>query len=346
MSYINKSPLRFSLAMAMIIGLTFANFSPAIAQTQGIEVTNPNSGDRYEPGDEIQIRWSNLSVSPLARAIAINLIPDSPACLSLPNPCDMPTPAPYMITESTTDDGAFNWNIPTNLSSTYMGDVQIEVKTTDSALSGISDVFTITADTNEGFHPVGSLLLGLDGVPTQGSIVTETGDTTFRKLFPSGEVFMSHGYKWQRFVAGNSADQNLPLSGNVTFAPGAVIKSTSNPTVYLVSADKTLRPFSSWNVFTQHGYTASMIWTSNFNVNEYTMSGNITSLARHVDGTEVVRNGTVYFISDGVLHPYPSLAIYNSWHTYDNDFTRVVPSNSYDNSLPIGSFQTARIYPN
>lgn len=353
MSYLYKPKSRIGiigLALAMIISFGLADYPAAItaSQTQGIEVTSPAKGESYGLGDKVAIRWSNLTVHVRAADIKISLIPLSPSCLYTVPMCDMPTPAPFVINEKTTDDGEYSWTIPSNLSTTYQGDVQIKVEEVDSSIFGQSDTFKIAVKSNPTqVHPVGSLVLGLDGIPSEGSLIMETGDTTMRKVFPSGEVFMSHGYKWEKFVAGNSADQALPSAGSFTFSPGSIIKSSDSPAVYLVSADRTLRPFSSWNVFLQYGYKGNMIWNMSYiNFNDYTMSTPITTVERHVDGTEVIQNGTVYFIDSGVRHPYPSLEIYNSWHTYNNDFTRVVQANSFDLALPVGLLQTARYYPN
>lgn len=352
MSYIHKPKFQsaiIGLVFATIIGISPANFpATAIAsESYGIEVTSPVKDATYELGDSVPIKWSNLTTNVRAIDIKISLIPRTPACLYTVPTCDMATPAPYIITETTSDDGSYDWRIPTNLSTTYHGEVQVKIEGVDSSIWGQSDSFQIKAKSNPTeAHPVGSLVLGLDGSPNKGALIVEVGDTTKRKAFPSAEIFISHGYKWGKFVPANSADQALPTTENFTFSRGSLIKSNNNATVYLVSADKTLRPFSSWDLFVQYGYKANMIWSiSNLNLNDYTISSAITNLERHVDGTEVVQNGTVYYIDSGVLHPYPNLEIYNSWHTYDNDFSRVVPANTYDNALPIGSFQVKRYYP-
>ncbi len=351
MNYLHKSKFWItstSIALTILFGLSFFNYLPAAtaAENQGIEVTAPVKDVDYELGDTVKIRWSNMTVHVRAADIEISLIPRSPACLYTVPTCDMPTPAPYVITAKTDDDGSYDWTIPSDLSITYQGDVQIKVAEVGSSIFGQTDTFQITTDSNVDQHPTGSLLLGLDGIPSEGSLIVEAGPSISRKVFPSGEVFMSHGYKWEKFVAGNSADQELSISGSFTFSPGSLVKSSNNQTVYLVSADRTLRPFTAWYIFEKYGYTANMIWSSNFNINDYTVSDAITAVERHVDGTDVLQNGTVYFISNGTLRPYRNIEIYNSWHTYNNDFSRVVPANPSDMSLPIGSFQTARYYPN
>lgn len=334
------------LAIAGLLGLggNYAYANPG--DSNGIEVTSPTSGSDYKLSDQVPIRWNNLSAGAQVVDVKISLIPYI-ACLYATPSCDVPSPAPYVITNSTADDGVYNWTVPSDLPSTYIGDVFIKVETVSNTLSGESDVFRITDSAIGDAHPVGSLLLGLNNRPNEGWLVVNINNVVKRKVFPSAEIFMSHGYKWNRFVTGNSADQNLPSAGNMTFAPGSVIKSNTSPTVYLVTAGQTLRPFSTWSSFTGLGYTASMIWTMpDINLGDYAMSSSVTSVERHVDGTEVVRNGTVYYINGGQLHPYTSLTIYNSWHTNNNDFSRVVPANSFDNLLPIGEFQTERQYPN
>jgi hypothetical protein len=58
---------------------------------------------------------------------------------------------------------------------------------------------------------------------------------------------------------------------------------------------------------------------------------------------DINEKGTVYWVgTDGQLHGYPSLAVYNTWH-HDNDFSRVVPANSADLSLPVGSLEIPRV---
>ncbi len=365
MKYLHKSAASITvvvLAMTMLFSINFPESSvlaatnttatptDSTADESGIIVSSPVSGTSYELGDKVDIRWSNLTVHVRAADIAISLLPQLPACLTAVPACDIATPAPYVITEKTEDDGQFSWVIPTKLSDTYLGEVHIQVSEVDSEISGTSGAIKISKISTPdpaSFHPVGSLLLGLDNIPSEGSLVVEVGDTTFRKIFPTGEVFISHGYKWEKFVAGNSADQNLPITSGFTYAPGSLIKSSDSQAVYLVSQGNTLRAFSSWNLFLQYGYTANMIWNvKSINPADYNYSTPITTLERHVDGTEVSYNGTVYYIGGAALHAYPTLEIYNSWHTYNNDFTRVVPANTMDMTLSKGAFQTTRYYPN
>ena len=68
-----------------------------------------------------------------------------------------------------------------------------------------------------------------------------------------------------------------------------------------------------------------------------------SSTQAHLAGTDIDKNSTVYWIGyDNMLHGYPSLDIYNSWHI-KNDFSAVVPANSADMSLPMGGFVGGRV---
>ena len=58
-------------------------------------------------------------------------------------------------------------------------------------------------------------------------------------------------------------------------------------------------------------------------------------------GLDVNFKGTVYWYDGSVLHGYPSVDVYNSWHI-DNDFTRVVPANPADGNLQKGSLAPLR----
>jgi len=59
-------------------------------------------------------------------------------------------------------------------------------------------------------------------------------------------------------------------------------------------------------------------------------------------GLDIIKDGIIYWVGhDNQLHGYPSLATYNSWHL-DNDFSRVVPANTADLALPVGSVAEMR----
>ena len=55
----------------------------------------------------------------------------------------------------------------------------------------------------------------------------------------------------------------------------------------------------------------------------------------HPEGVDIKLAGTVYWIHNNQLYPYPSLQVYNSWRV-PNDFSRVLPANAADAKLPKG----------
>ena len=76
------------------------------------------------------------------------------------------------------------------------------------------------------------------------------------------------------------------------------------------------------------------------------MNGYIVQKVQKGEGCKffpIKKNGTIYWIGgDYQLHGYSSLADYNSWHM-DNDFSKVVPANAADMSLPVGSVVSPRV---
>jgi hypothetical protein len=100
----------------------------------------------------------------------------------------------------------------------------------------------------------GTLVLGLDGIPTSVNLIL---DNNQRKGFASGEIFMSHGYKWQRIISGNSGDQALFTVNGFDFAPGTLVKVRNNPRspVYLVYPNRVIRAFTDYDTFQAMGYS-------------------------------------------------------------------------------------------
>src|SRR5205823_5466711 len=59
-------------------------------------------------------------------------------------------------------------------------------------------------------------------------------------------------------------------------------------------------------------------------------------LEAHRLGAQIQDRKTIYWIGDGVKYPYPNLDVYNSWNLRNN-FSTVLPANSADSSIPVGS---------
>lgn len=187
-------------------------------------------------------------------------------------------------------------------------------------------------------HPDGSLVLGLFNIPSSVSLI-ENGKL---RPFPTAEIFMSHGYRWDKIVPANSGDAVLPLGEGITYAPGTLVRNgQSLRSYYLVYENNILRPFNAYDVFRSMGYSNSMSFVAN--PDNYKAGSVMTISDSHPPGTDIVDGGVIYRIGlDKKRHAYPSISVYNTWHTYDADFTRVLPANSFDNSILLGSFMTAR----
>jgi hypothetical protein len=156
-------------------------------------------------------------------------------------------------------------------------------------------------------------------------------------------ILKSYGLDFQDAQTPTPADLAL-VSGPLLLPDnGSLVKSQQDQTVYLVSNGKRFA-FTSANVFLLLGFKFSSVLTvTNPELQELPLAASISnSSAAHLRGVDINNKGTIYFIGgEGDLHPYTSLAVYNSWHL-SNDFSGVVLANSADLQLPIGSAVVAR----
>lgn len=98
------------------------------------------------------------------------------------------------------------------------------------------------------------------------------------------------------------------------------------------------RPFVSMEVFKSYGYQLKNVPTL--------QSGDIPESTpilvkglRHPRGSLVSSRGTVYFIGEGSRYPFPSRQVFFSW---GHGFHKVVPANTEDLKLSVGSLVEAR----
>ncbi|MBI5530203.1 MAG: hypothetical protein HY918_01755 [Candidatus Doudnabacteria bacterium] len=153
----------------------------------------------------------------------------------------------------------------------------------------------------------------------------------------------TYGFTFTMGKTATAADLALPEGSLLTPNDGALVKSKEDPTVYLISNQQRYG-FVSANVFTTLGFKfASVLVVTNPELQALPKATNLDNgSAQHLAGLDINKNGTVYWVGpDGQLHGYPSLAVYNSWHL-PNDFSRVVPANDADMSLPQGGLVTQR----
>lgn len=238
----------------------------------------------------------------------------------------------YQINQST---GVFTANI------TRVGAYTVVVTVTDSTGGTSMKRFSWQVNAVSAAHSDGSFVYGLDGIPSSGWLI-ENGK---RRPFPTGEAYMSHGYKWESFVPANKGDQALPVGEGFTLALGTLIKPGGSLNLCLVYPKLEYRCFNSNAVLRRMGYTSSMA----YNASQQHLVGSgyregqaITDVIAHPTGTDIISNGTIYRVTATGRKPYTSVKIYNTWHTYNNDFSKVVPANDLDLARPQESAMQSR----
>jgi chitodextrinase len=154
----------------------------------------------------------------------------------------------------------------------------------------------------------------------------------------------SYGFSLADAKPATAQDMTLPKGSLLLPGDGSLVKSKQDQTVYLISNQQRYG-FTSAKVFLSLGFKfSSVLVVTNPELQALPKASNLISdpTSRHLPGLDINRNGAVYWIGpDNTLHPYPDLTTYNSWHI-KGDFTRVVPSNQADLSLPIGEMVMQR----
>lgn len=118
-----------------------------------IDVTNPDGGERYAPGDDIAITWTSEDVN---GDVKIDLYQGASLNSS--------------ISASTANDGAFTWSSPSDLATG--GDYRIRIAALeDDATSGFSDAYFT-------FSSIATASLAVLASPTTGGTVSPSGTTT------------------------------------------------------------------------------------------------------------------------------------------------------------------------
>jgi hypothetical protein len=157
-------------------------------------------------------------------------------------------------------------------------------------------------------------------------------------------ILESYGYLFSQATAITADQKALSVTSNLPPNNGALVKTVSDPTVYLIS-DSLRYGFVSASVFTKLGYKfSSVLLVTTPELNLLGTASPLTDYtAAHLPGANIIYKGTIYWVgTDGQKHPYPSLTVYNSWNL-KNDFSRVVPANTADIALPVGNVDISRI---
>lgn len=181
--------------------------------------------------------------------------------------------------------------------------------------------------TNTEAHSNGTLIL--DG---QTVYLIKDGQ---RYGFRNEEEYKSHGYNFSQVVPANAADLALPMSTGVVKALEGtlVLDVVDGRTVYMIGSNGTKRGFSSAAIFIALGYKFENLPA--INLGDYPSGSPITSSsAPHPDGALVFEGQTVWWIKGSQRQGFESAAVFN---TYGFSFNKIVPANSNDLALSVGS---------
>ena len=157
-------------------------------------------------------------------------------------------------------------------------------------------------------------------------------------------MLSSYGFSFNQAKMPSAEDKSLPQGTLLTPCDGSLVKSVKDRTVYLISNQQRYA-FISATVFLGLGFKfSSVLVVTDPELQILPKAGELSDKnAAHLPGLDINRNGTIYWIGgDLKLYPYPSVAVYNSWHL-QNNFTRVVPANSADMQREIGAMVTERV---
>ena len=142
-----------------------------------------------------------------------------------------------------------------------------------------------------------------------------------------------------------ATEQDLKLPEGDLLLPqdGILAKTKDDKTVWLISNNQR-RGFTSQSVYLGLGFKFSQVLViSSPELNKLARGANLDDPSSvHPEGVDINLNGTIYWLHNNQLYPYPSLQVYNSWRV-PNDFSRVLPANAADRGLPIGSSINSRV---
>ncbi len=139
-----------------------------------------------------------------------------------------------------------------------------------------------------------------------------------KKTVTSAVLFEKLGYKWSGVInVGEGEANNHPNDGNVLYPDGILIKSTDNPTVYLLESGKK-RKITSGVLFEKLGYKWSEITSAHPDeMKEYSLGKILT----YPDGTLIRRDGfpVVFKIENGQRKEFTSMALFEATNSRWSD---------------------------
>ncbi|MBI4708868.1 MAG: N-acetylmuramoyl-L-alanine amidase [Candidatus Portnoybacteria bacterium] len=183
-----------------------------------------------------------------------------------------------------------------------------------------------------------TILAGANMSYPSGTLLKGSGSTVYlidngqKREFLSGQTFVALGYQWGKIIT--AIDEEVlvyPVGAFMAYKDGTLIKSESDPTVYLVSSGQK-RSFISAEQFLNLGYQWKNILTIPAGeLSRYVLTGD----ALYPDGTLVQKVGdfNVYRIEGGLAKLIPDATTFNqlklSWSKIlkisAQDFVRLFP---------------------
>jgi len=156
-------------------------------------------------------------------------------------------------------------------------------------------------------------------------------------------LLTSYGFTFEMGRIATAQDMALPEGDLLLPSDGILAKTAQDKTVWLISNSQRLG-FTSETVFSTLGFKFSQVLViTDPELNKLPRGANLDNpQARHPDGVDINLLGTIYWVHQGQLYPYPSLEVYNSWRV-PNDFSRVLPANTADQALPQSTYIQIRV---
>lgn len=157
------------------------------------------------------------------------------------------------------------------------------------------------------WQPYGTVIKG----STEATYLYSNGQ---KRLFPSAEIFLSHGYHWQQVVQVNDNYlASLPDGPPIPFRDGTLLKSTANP-IYVIEHGRK-RHILSPEIFESLGYRwKDVITVPDHILNEIKSGPALAGIDQHPDGTLVKSSDEhIYLLEAGKKRWFSSPQVFLSW---------------------------------
>jgi hypothetical protein len=206
----------------------------------------------------------------------------------------------------------------------------------------VGAVFTATSATttpDTSITPQGEVLGAVtikDGTLVLDGSTIYLMENSQKRPFVSAAEFLSWGFKFSDAITMSSISE-IPQGPVMRAMDGTL--ALDNGTIYLLTSDGTKRGFVSAQVFNSLGYNFNQV--VKMDTSSYQLGSTIdTNTTVHPDGSLVLDNQkTVWWLQNGQRNGFPSADVF---YSYGLTFESIVPANSSDLALPIGSVMQSR----